>query len=325
MSASTTDNAPVFKNVVDSIPVTYSTNYTNVSCTVSIGKGKDVAIYANKQDRTNFTEKYPIEVFQLGDKEGYVVVAEEGPIVFRIENPDIYKKGAVDEEFSLGFAIDTVEPVYSLESQYNPENYKRDGVVCAIPISKTNEYCKYDYDQNLKASFQLTTSKVIAPSYELTEEDIRLGMEKTSSATGVFYLTFMVLSRKKPPVSTYNSYDSDDEVVTRSATRSATRSSTRSATGGASRGITRGMQAEPSNNMQRVESTAARVGYGNAAYSASVNTDFKYAENTVRYVLPIRVRIRKDSELSNINCSKTLDGATYNHKLMQTAAIPYYD
>jgi hypothetical protein len=85
------------------------------------------------------------------------------------------------------------------------------------------------------------------------------------------------------------------------------------------------MQAEPSNNMQRVESTAARVGYGNAAYSASVNTDFKYAENTVRYVLPIRVRIRKDSELSNINCSKTLDGATYNHKLMQTAAIPYYD
>ena len=314
---STTDNTPVFKNVVDSIPIMYSTNYTNVSCTVSVGKGKDVAIYENKQDRTNFKEKYPIEVFQLGDKEGYVVIAEEGPIVFRIENPDIYKKGAVDEEFSLGFAIDTVEPVYSLESQYNPENYKRDGVVCAIPISKTNEYCKYDYDQNLKASYQLTTSKVIDPSYELTEEDIKLGMERTSSATGVFYLTFMVLSRTKRPVATYRSYDSYDEDLTRSTTRSSTR--------GTTRGTTRGMQAEPSNNMQRVESTAARVGYGNAAYSASVNTDFKYAENTVRYVLPIRVRIRKDSELSNINCSKTLDGALHNNKLMQTAAIPYYD
>ncbi len=314
---STTDKTPVFKNVVDSIPIMYSTNYTNVSCTVSVGKGKDVAIYENKQDRTNFKEKYPIEVFQLGDKEGYVVIAEEGPIVFRIENPDIYKKGAVDEEFSLGFAIDTVEPVYSSESQYNPNNYKRDGVVCAIPISKTNEYCKYDYDQNLKASYQLTTSKVIDPSYELTEEDIKLGMERTSSATGVFYLTFMVLSRTKLPVATYRSYDSYDEDLTRSTTRSSTR--------GTTRGTTRGMQAEPSNNMQRVESTAARVGYGNAAYSASVNTDFKYAENTVRYVLPIRVRIRKDSELSNINCSKTLDGALHNNKLMQTAAIPYYD
>ena len=311
-------STPVFKSVVDSIPIMYSTNYTNVSCTICVGKGKDAHIYPNKEERTNFKEKYPIEVFQIGDKEGFVVIADEGPIVFRVENPDIYKKGAVDEEFSLGFAIDTVEPIYTSESQYNPENYKRDGVVCAIPISTTNDYCKYDYDQNLRASYQLTTAKVIDPNYELTEEDIKLGMEKTSSTTGVFYLTFMVLSRKKPPVATYNSYEGG-------VTRGITRSSMRGSTGEATRGITRGMLSEPSNTMQRIESTAARVGYGNAAYSASVNTDFKYAEKTVKYVLPIRVRIRNDSEKSDINCSKNLDGANYKHSLMQTVAVPYYD
>jgi hypothetical protein len=312
-------SAPVFKNVVNSIPIMYSTNNTNVSCTISVGKGKDSHIYPNKEERTDFTEKYPIEVFKIDDKEGFVVIADEGPIVFRVENPDIYKKGAVDEEFSLGFAIDTVEPVYISESQYNPANYKRDGVVCAIPISTTNDYCKYDYDQNLNANYQITTAKVIDPNYQLTEEDIKLGIEKTSSTTGVFYLTFMVLSRKKPPVATYNSYEGG---VTRGITRSG---GMRGSTGEVTRCITRGVVAEPSNTMQRVASTAARVGYGNAAYSASEKTDFKYAENTVKYILPIRVRIRNDSEKSNINCSKNLDGANYMHSLMQTVAVPYYD
>jgi hypothetical protein len=46
----------------------YSPN-TNVNCAVRNGKGKDIAIYKNTQDRTEFTEKYPIE------------------------NPDIYKRG----------------------------------------------------------------------------------------------------------------------------------------------------------------------------------------------------------------------------------------
>ena len=36
----------------------YSAN-TNVSCAVRNGKGNDIAIYKNTQDRTEFTEKYP--------------------------------------------------------------------------------------------------------------------------------------------------------------------------------------------------------------------------------------------------------------------------
>ena len=53
-------STPVFKSVVDSIPIMYSTNYTNVSCTICVGKGKDAHIYPNKEERTNFKEKYPL-------------------------------------------------------------------------------------------------------------------------------------------------------------------------------------------------------------------------------------------------------------------------
>ena len=70
-------------------------------------------------------------------------------------------------------------------------------------------------------------------------------------------------------------------------------------------------------------SSAARFGYGNEAKSASVASEFEYAEGTERYVLPIRLRIDNESKISNINCSRNLSGASINTLRRQTMTVPF--
>jgi hypothetical protein len=70
-------------------------------------------------------------------------------------------------------------------------------------------------------------------------------------------------------------------------------------------------------------SSGARFGYGNEASSASVKSTFDYVEGTERFVLPIRLRIAEGSEISNINCSQHLKGASLNTLRRQTMTVPF--
>ena len=70
-------------------------------------------------------------------------------------------------------------------------------------------------------------------------------------------------------------------------------------------------------------SSASRFGYGNEANSASVASEFEYAEGTEKYVLPIRLRTDDESKISNINCSRNLSGASLNALRRQTMKVPF--
>ena len=70
-------------------------------------------------------------------------------------------------------------------------------------------------------------------------------------------------------------------------------------------------------------SSAARFGYGNEASSSSVKSEFEYATETEKYVLPIRLRISDESAISNINCSQHLEGANLNALRRKTMTVPF--
>jgi hypothetical protein len=276
--------------------VVYTTDMINVSFKVSFGKGNDSALYKNESDLKQFNKSYEIETLDTGDSESYYVIAEEGPIVIKIENPDIYSRYNNNSDYALGFAVDFDEPEYLEQSHITPFNIDRDGVMWSIPIQEPWKPNSSVFYQNGKAKYQWTTSRSKAMGEELTDDDKELGIEKTSENTGMMYLTFMVLSKEKEIV--------QEKVIMRSG-GGATRSG-----GGATRSIGEG-------------SVAGRVGYGNSASTSSVASTFKYAKHTKRYVIPFRIRISKDSAVSDVNCSKTLMGAENNMKRKAVTVAPF--
>lgn len=277
--------------------VVYTTDAINVSFKVSFGKGNDSALYKNESDLKQFNKSYDIETLETGDTESYYVIADEGPIVIKIENPDIYSRYNNNYDYALGFAVDFDEPDYLEKSHITPFNIDRDGVMWSIPIQEPwKPNCSVFY-QNGKAKYQWTTSRSKAMGEELTEDEKELGIEKTSENTGMMYLTFMVLSKEKEIV--------QEKEITRSC---GMRSS------GVTRSITRSIGES---------SVAGRVGYGNSASTSYVASTFKYAKHTKRYVIPVRIRIAKDSSVSDVNCSKTLMGAENNMKRKTVIVAPF--
>ncbi len=283
--------------------VVYTTDTINVSFKVSFGKGNDSALYKNESDLKQFNKSYEIETLETSDAESYYVIAEEGPIVIKIENPDIYSRYNNNSDYALGFAVDFDEPDYLEQSHITPYNIDRDGVMWSIPIQEPWKPNSSVFYQNGRAKYQWTTSRSKAMSEELIDDDKELGVEKTSEKTGMMYLTFMVLSKEKEIVQ-------EKEIMRGGAMRSggATRSS------GVTRSITRTIGEG---------SVAGRVGYGNSASTSSVASTFKYAKHTKRYVIPVRIRISKDSSVSDVNCSKTLVGAENNMKRKTVVAAPF--
>ena len=98
-SSATTDATAPIVRVSDSINLSYNaydTDYTadklNVSFKVLFGKGNDSALYKNESELKKFNKSYEIETLETGDAESYYVIAEEGPIVIKIEKPDIYSR-----------------------------------------------------------------------------------------------------------------------------------------------------------------------------------------------------------------------------------------
>jgi hypothetical protein len=296
MSATTSTTATdAVSKISTYIPISYITaentiNETNVNFNITFGKGKDSLVYTNEWDLKEFTKKYEVETIENEETKCYYVIAEEGPFVIKIHNLNIESEYNNNNDYALGFALDFEEPEYFDEDNYTPFNIDRDGIMWSIPVDK-NEKNNVFY-QNAKAKYQWTASRSKNMGEELTEDEKKLGIEKTSETVGLIYLSIMILSKEKQVV--------QEREITRS-------SNTRS--GGVSRGIS--------------NSVAARVGYGHSATSSSVASTFKHSKNTKRLVIPIRFRISKDSDVTDMNCSKTLDGAKVNMERKKITIAPF--
>ena len=288
-------------STVFSIPICYETANHKIKLTLSFGEGKDGDICKNEYERKKFNKSYEVEVFESGEGEdyakGYRVVANENPLVIKIEDICINNENS-KYDYGIGFAVDREAPEYQYDSSTIPNNITRDGTLWTIPA---NNGGSYNLDQNPNARFQWMAKKALAVGYKPTEKELELGMEETSQDSGLMYLTFMVFRKLKP----VKQVDTDYEPVYR---------------GGATRGgATRGGVA----SVASTASTAARFGYGNEATSASVKTTFEYAEGAEKFVLPIRLRIAEDSTESNINCSRHLEGASLNALRRATMTVPF--
>jgi hypothetical protein len=290
----------MFSTNATQIPVEYTTSDFSVRLNLNFGEGKDSEIYKNENERNRFSDNYTVEVYESGEGDnytkGYRVVTNEGPLVIKLGNISIVGKDDYNYDYAVGFAVDNSLPEYTTERSTIPYNIERDGTLWTIPANDGNSY---NFDQNPNGRYQWVAKRAMDIGYEPTEEELELGMEKTSEGTGLIYLTFMVF--KKPR----------HVEVTRGVTRGATRGITRGATRGATRGG------------DQMESDAARFGYGNEASTSSRKSDFEYAENTERYVLPIRLRIHKKAATSEINCSQHLKGASVNTLRRQTMTVPF--
>jgi hypothetical protein len=280
--------------VTSSIDVCYNTGGINVKFNILFGEGNDDE---DEYERKNFTKNYSVELFKNDDSDAsavfraYRVVGNEGPFVIKIKKLDINSSdGNSNYDYALGFAVDNDKPEYRNDNSTIPYNIERDGGLWTIPAHSQKEN---NFDQNPHGKFQWVMKKAKDINYKPTEEEKELGMEETSEDTGLIYLTFMVFKKRKQV----------QESVTRGTTR------------GTTRGITQ--------DDTQLESHAARFGYGNSVSSSSVKSEFTFAEGTERYVLPVRLRISKESKESDINCSKHIKGATLNMLRQQTAVVPF--
>jgi hypothetical protein len=273
-------------NTVSNLPVCYNTAKHSIKFDIAFGEGKEDTDEISEDERKDFTKNYDVEVFESGEGDDYM----KGYRVVANEGPLVIKLKNIwiqnensKYDYAIGFAVDNEEPEYNYESSTIPKNITRDGTMWTIPA---NNGLSYNNDQNPKAKYQWVTKRSLEEGYKPTEEELELGMEETTQNTGLIYLTFMVFHKLKPNYMP-NTRGGD---TTRSATRC---------------------------------SSGARFGYGNEANSASVKSEFEYAEGTERYILPIRLRISDDSVKSNINCSRNLSGASLNALRRQTMTVPF--
>jgi hypothetical protein len=295
------DNIPVSYNAYDE-NVVATTDNINVSFNISFGKGKDALVYKDEKDLKQFTKKYEVDIVETDDTKAYYVIADEGPLLIKIDNLDINSRYNNDKyDYALGFAVDFEEPEYFGDEHYTPFNIDRDGVMWSIPVKEswkgTNSYENTFY-QNGKAKYQWNTARAKNINEELTEDEKELGIEKTSDTTGLLYITFMVLSKERENVQ-------EKEVIRNCNTRCSS---------GVSRSISRGNK----------DSVAGRVGYGHSASSSSTTSTFKYAKYTSKRIIPIRIRISKNSDVSDMNCSKTLKGAAVNMERKKIVVAPFF-
>ena len=202
-------------STVSNLPICYNTADHTIKFDIAFGEGKEDADEISEYERKNFTKNYDIEVFESGEGDdymkGYRVVANDAPLVIKLENISIKKENS-KYDYAIGFAVDGKEPEYNYESSTIPKNITRDGTMWIIPA---NNETSYNNDQNPKAKYQWMTKRALEEGYKPTEEELELGMEETSQNTGLIYLTFMVFHKLKPNYMS-NTRGGD---TTRSATR----------------------------------------------------------------------------------------------------------
>ena len=146
-----------------------------------------------------------------------------------------------------------------------------------------NNKKEYKFDQNPRGEYQWQTKRACEEGYKPTDKEKELGIEETTEKTGLIYVTFMLMCKEKV-----------EEPVTR--------------------GVTRGVS-------DQEESERGRFGYGNSASTKSEKSDYKYLNGSEKYILPLRIRISKESEETNINCSQTIRGANINDLKKRTMVV----
>lgn len=281
----------MFKETINEIDINYETNNNDVSFKIKFGKGKDSFIVSDSKERTRYSEQYNIEVYESEDNKGYRILCDDSPLVVDISNINI--KGKSGYDYALGFAVDNEKPEYNSEECIIPNNIERDGTMWSLPC---NGNISYKFDQNPNSQYQWQTKKACEIDYKPTEEEKELGLEETTEKTGLLYITFMLMYKEKE---TYQS--NNYRGITRGATR-----------GGGLRG-----------GDSQLDSVAGRFGYGNAATTSSIKSEFKYLPGTERYVMPFRVRINSNSIETNINCSQSIRGANVNELKRKTMVVPF--
>lgn len=184
-------------STVSTLPICYNTANHTIKFDIAFGEGKEDADDISEYERKNFTKNYDIEVFESGEGDdymkGYRVVANDAPLVIKLENISIKKENS-KYDYAIGFAVDGEEPEYNYESSTIPKNITRDGTLWNIPA---NNETSFNFDQNPKAKYQWMTKRALQEGYKPTEEELELGMEETSQNTGLIYLTFMVFHKLK--------------------------------------------------------------------------------------------------------------------------------
>ena len=138
----------------NSFEINYKTNNYDVKFNVSFGEGKDSLLILDEYERKNFKENYNIEVYEKGNKTddnymiGYRVVANEGPIVVKLDNIEI---NSYDNNYIYAHAT-------------NSGNSKK---VCILPLDDSTNPCPYkatDYNTNrcpaIKEWFHGTPSEI---------------------------------------------------------------------------------------------------------------------------------------------------------------------
>tara|TARA_B110000858_G_scaffold194994_1_gene250471 strand:- start:1219 stop:2070 length:852 start_codon:yes stop_codon:yes gene_type:complete len=283
----------MFAETVKHININYETNNNKVSFDLKFGKGKDSNIEKNEKKRTNYSEQYNIEIYESEENKGYRILCDDSPLIVDISNINI--NGNNNNDYAIGFAVDSNEPLYNNEESIIPYNIERDGTMWSLPGNENNNY---KFDQNPNGEYQWHTKKACAVGYKTTDEEKELGLEETSEKTGIIYITFMLMYKEK-------------EIYQSKSFRS-----------GVTRGTTRGSSLRGGDELQN-DSVAGRFGYGNAATTSSVKSNYKYLPQTERYILPIRVRINSDSEDTDINCSESLKGANVNDLKKKTMVVPF--
>ena len=274
--------------IVNRLPIRYTTENYKVSFSLKFGLGIDSAIEPDHDKRTNITNLYDIEKITNNEQTGYRVIAHEGPLVIEVSDVnisnDFYDR---THTYALGLVFDMKKPEYDSNSSITPNNIERDGIMWNIPIDADDN--THFFDQNAKANYQIVLKRAMDVGYKPTEQELLIGVEETSSNTGLMYITFMVFNKQK------------ENLYRGCATRG----------GGPTRGG--GDSADP-----------ARIGYGNNASTNSQKSPYKYANNTEKFILPIRYKIDKNSKTSDINCASNLASAMHVAQLNNmTMEIPF--
>lgn len=279
--------------IINRIPIRYSTEDYKVSFTLKFGLGIDSAVEPDHDKRTDIKKSYDIEkIVYDGDKTGYRVIGYEGPLVVEVSDinisNDMYDR---THKYALGVVFDMKKPEYDSKSSITPNNIERDGVMWNIPTDMDDMY--HCFDQNAKAKYQIVLRRAMDMDYTPSDEEMLMGLEKTSNTTGLMYITFMIFCKEKVQEPVYRGGGR----ITRG--------------GGATRGG--GGDSDP-----------ARIGYGNSASTNSSKSTYVYADNTDKFILPLRYRIDKDSDVSNINCASNLSSAMHVAELnKKTMEVPF--
>lgn len=298
------------------IPVSYETDDVKVSLNIEFGKGKDSSYEAYL--RTGYEEPYTIEKFDVDGKEMFRLLTEEGPFVLKINNVNVVSKknlykrdiynGYVEYSYGITSVLDmNTEPVYDTPISFQPSNnIERDGKPWIVKNKKNLRV-----DQNGEAKYQWSTAKALEKGVKPTPEQELMGVEERHENSGMIYITIQPIYTEETH---YN--EVEEEPLMRGGgglTRGFNSGTTRGLTRGLDSGVTRG-----------IKSSAARVGYGGSAKTASKSVSAIPIPNS-RFILPIRLRTIGDSS-DNTKCAKDLTSAMRVEELQKkTTTIPDFD